>query len=332
MKQILLFLAVVFTFLLVSCDKDNYIEPSDSVSPKNSTSIPTFSDFDELHAEIKMINEFTSLEEIRDYEMSQGRESIGTKSDAFYESIDPNTFNSAQEMLNFFEANSNILDTIMESGEITILPKYFFSQFRHVANEDGLFIVDTCVFKIFKLGLVSTSLSNLYLLLSQNESNYGNLDTSVFKYVTTQYMPQASHAGCLDDNFSDWYFQNTLSSGSDCVSVVLSTQRNARRNLYDYIDTYVYVYSRHKTLGIWWVSKHTHSCSGNVKCHIKESADEWEIYTKNINTSKLGRKLSIFIYSMPSNSSTDTDVFHYYSFDIKAKTPDLAYATLTHNQ
>lgn len=44
MKQILLFFAVVYTFLLVSCDKDNYIEPSDSVSPKNSTSIPTFSD------------------------------------------------------------------------------------------------------------------------------------------------------------------------------------------------------------------------------------------------------------------------------------------------
>ena len=203
------FLAVVATVLVAgtafftSCEKEEkqLFQSFSKNSSVVSASIPYYSTEDQVFEIIDKISTFETLEELLDYEKTQGRSSIGAISEVFYENIDKESFSNQDEIITFYQNNSHLLDTFVRNNEIYITTKYSENSFRYVANQDGLFSIGDCVFRLFKNSVVSTSENNLNLLLNIIETDIEMLDTAVFKVSKKLKSSQQQHEQC--------YYQGT---------------------------------------------------------------------------------------------------------------------------
>ena len=75
--------------IFVACTKEEKNNISHVFTNKNlPTSIPYYADYDELISVINTASSFESIEELNEYELQLGRQSIGALSDMFFENID----------------------------------------------------------------------------------------------------------------------------------------------------------------------------------------------------------------------------------------------------
>lgn len=129
-------IVAIGTIALVSCDKDDLVSNPDISSAKESVSIPYFDSREEMQQAIDVAITFDTVSDLIDFEQKQGRRSIGAISDAFYEAINLELFSNEAEVLAFFESHKDVLDTIMENDEVSIMPKWSNTPCRYVANAD----------------------------------------------------------------------------------------------------------------------------------------------------------------------------------------------------
>lgn len=224
-KKMAILATVAFSlFTCISCDKEQSLTESHNllVHKVASENIPVFSSWESLQTAIDSALSFDTVSDLINYESKQGRQSVGAISDNFYESIDPNSFVDEEQFISFYRNNKDLLDTSMVEGEICVSPKWFDTPYRYVANQNGLFAVDDLIYRLFKAGIVATKSENLDRLISLNESDLDNIDTSIF-YYSKPVNATPSHSGCLDDN-EDWYYSNTLSTAKNRVIVELNTR------------------------------------------------------------------------------------------------------------
>lgn len=210
----------ILIFSFISCDKeDSY--PSDIINLQKSESIPHFLDREDVWSAINTAISFDSISQLLEYEQTSGRQSIGALSDNFYEKINKAEFLNQEQVIDFYLANTDFLDTIVELGDVSISPKWFDTPYRFVANIDGLFRVGDQVYRLFKRCMVSTNVSNLNLLTSLTESDVDGLDTTLF-YVSsnTTNSCELLHEDCQ----GSWYYENRLQDDNDYVAVSLETQ------------------------------------------------------------------------------------------------------------
>lgn len=331
MCKLLVCSMVTMVVLFVSCDKDDSSYINFTNSPK-SQSIPYFLDRDAVWTAITTAMSFDSVSQLLEYEQISDRQSIGALSDAFYEKINIGEFENQEDVIAYYNANTDFLDTIVEFGEVLISPKWFDSPYRFVANIDGLFIVGNQVYRLFNRCMVSTNISNLNLLTSLNESDVNGLDASTFnvsyKNTNTGTLP---HEGCVNG----WYYKDKLQDDNDYVAISIETQNVYYPYIGYNLETLIHVYSRHKFLGIWWLEKHTLTCKGSVSWHSRRinenNMNTWISGSREIDTARNCFNLWIGVHSEPTIFPVDVLDYHYQSLAIRARTPDLAYAEVYQN-
>lgn len=259
-------IAAITTLTLVSCEKEKEASVINSLNAKTGHSdIPYFEDVDAVFNAIETAIAFDSLPELIAYETSQGRQSIGAISDAFYENIDFESFTNQCQALTYYNNNSNYLDTNYENGEICITPKWFYTPFRYVTNEDGLFAVGDNVCKLFKSTIVSTRIDHLDDLITLSESSLDDLDTSIFYLGGNTSASEDIHPECE----YNWIIGDTVMDEDNRLILKLSTSSIHMPNTPNFVITSILTYSSHKWIGLWWPEKHTITCQGDVTIHKK---------------------------------------------------------------
>lgn len=114
---------------------------------------------------------FSSTEERKTYEESEGYKSFGRQCMEIYNNINPEEFKSMEEIKSFVAANSEYLQLIEEeNGDLTLEIALFRNPNRYLLNKDRMFQVGNRVYKAFEGATVSSEPKNTAILkdLGQN--------------------------------------------------------------------------------------------------------------------------------------------------------------------
>lgn len=283
---------VAGTVMFTSCEKDDAkVCLPDNYSMKNHFSIPHFSSSEELKNAVNVATSFDTISKLIEFENQQGRSSIGAISDLFYDNIQIESFVDENEVMNFFAEHKDVLDTIMGTDGLSILPKFFNTPYRYVANADGMFSVGDLCYKLFKTGTVCASDEFVDELRLLTDEDLNILDTNIFIYIPDE-VKTIDAKGCI----TKWKQENNPTSSNDRIHIKLVTNTQLQPLGYAAI-TYVKVYNLHKFLGIWWTSRHNLSCMGTINLHIKtRNCSEWETRYVQIEKHQKTNNMYVFVY------------------------------------
>ena len=136
---------------------------------------------EELENAIYVATSFDTISDLIDFEQEQNRSSIGAISDLFYDNIELETFSSENDVLVFYDKHKDVLDTIINNNEVSVLPKFSNTPYRYVANADGIF----SVFAAKDAGKASKNTAAHFLRTNSKKDKPSNLLHKIFP----EYMP-----------------------------------------------------------------------------------------------------------------------------------------------
>lgn len=258
---ILLSLSVVMFFF--SCSEEDIISPQKN---DKRLQIYKFKDTKEYNKTMEKVLSY-SLEELIDWENSNGIASYGRICDEFYASIDFSQFKARQEIIDFVDLHSNYLQLEEnENGELMLETKLCNNPNRYVINNQMMFQVGDSLFKVFENGISTSHVTN-YEKLNKLDDRTFNLKKSQVKThkcipIEPSIKGTASNCGTSDDDYE--------SSGNNRTHMWISC---SYEHIWDYVmnrpagtwvETYYKVRPYKRTLGIWYWSTRTISCDINT--------------------------------------------------------------------
>lgn len=321
---------VVGTTTFTSCEKDDNHKPQSFFEKSASVSIPRYSTYDEVLEIVEKATSFDTLPELLEYEKSQDRSSIGAISDKFYEAIDLEQFTGENDVMEFYSQNTDMLDTVIENGEISIIPKWDMISMRYVANENGLFIIDDYAYRLFKYCVVTAPESHLDNLISLEEEDLDNLDTTIFSFAINPYNIAINHGQCA----SKWVYDEIVRDDDIRFYLRLSNEYPTFLGIrFPVISTKVYARNEIKRFGCWWSTKRTTTINGDVTIHKMAGNGNWTNTTYNINVTQRCGSITRTLHSeITLFSGLTPDTYHFYSFNLQGGNLNIPPITLSHNQ
>ena len=329
LKLSLLAVLVAGATMIISCEKESDENKmlASSYTKSMNIPIPNYSSYEEVNEIIQKAISFDTLSELLEYERTQGRKSIGAISDKFYEGTDWEEFSSMEDIIDFYSENINLLDTIVDRDEISILPKFDHTRMRYVANENGLFTIGNYAYKLFKDCVISTHKSNLNNLIYLDESNLNRLDTNIFSYAEKISNIKGNHESCA----YSWKYEDFVTSNGIRFSLCLRNIYYSYAYIGPGVETQIYARSQKKILGCWVSSRRTMSIKGDVSIH-KKNGNTWKNDTYSFDVEK--RKMSILYpvrFEPILRDIYTPTIYHFSSFYIKGRNLNVPYIILSHN-
>lgn len=159
MRKISVFLISTMILGLVACNED-VITDNESIQEDN---VLHFETVDDMNAELSALNEM-SLSEKASWAASKGFTSYGVEAEFFYDKIDPESFASEDEIIEFVN-NSMYLEIrtdVENEKSVDIIDGD--NPLRYFVNNEKYFIVGDQAVKIFGRNSVSTSVENMIAL------------------------------------------------------------------------------------------------------------------------------------------------------------------------
>jgi hypothetical protein len=172
MKRINLIFALLITVIafFTSCEK----EIVETEQDQKCSDILYFENDEEMFTELSHIISLNLDEKIL-WQDEKGVSSKGINADKLYKSIDPESFNSRDEIVQFVENNSDLLLLEEQDGEYSVETILKDNPFRYFMNEDHIFQVGEKYYKVFSNLRVGTSINNLDKLKDINDLNLKGL-------------------------------------------------------------------------------------------------------------------------------------------------------------
>ena len=111
----------------------------------------------------------------------------------------------------------------------------------------------------------------------------------IFCFTNSLSFDASTHPGCINK----LNLKNTPNSDNDRIYIELKTHC-----LFvgpgDIVKTTINVYNLHKWAYVWWPSRHTLTCQGNVVIHsLSPASNSWEYYNIPVSKSSYTNKLHI---------------------------------------
>lgn len=187
MKTRNFFPLLLICLFLHSCIKDNSnAHNAIGNSLKTRVSVPFYNDEDEATSELlrRMDLRNQGIEALDHYEDLNGYTSLGRACDDLYFQILEDSLNYTQQTLLAAIANSPLRIALkIEDGDTMFVPRYRLIPERYLANEDGLFQVEECVYRVFEKGIVSVKINDLdHLIELQDDEDLFDLDSTIFHF------------------------------------------------------------------------------------------------------------------------------------------------------
>lgn len=204
-------LSVLILFSTFACEKNDVIPTKEATTQSDYAVVDgvlTFSSDEACQRTVEMVNKMTEEERLT-WEKSINFRSLGTIADQFYYSIDFDKFSSLEELIGFFNNNSDKLLVENESGEYSFEPKEQGNINRYIVNKDGIYAVENTAYKEMDGQIFSASIDNIRALQSvsnRDEENQQIFDKSVIFKVNT-YINERSEYGYAYEPGNNKYFK-----------------------------------------------------------------------------------------------------------------------------
>lgn len=148
--------------------------------PETTTGMLVFRDYDEYFEAIQKVKSLQP-DELKAWEEAQGFSSFGRHCDELYSIINPDAFETINEIKTFVEQNSQYLELVeLESGEYVLEVALDNHLNRHIINKDKMFVIGSSVYKIYSDGVAKAGIAHKDVL-----KNCRSLE-EVKKFVTTK--------------------------------------------------------------------------------------------------------------------------------------------------
>jgi hypothetical protein len=253
-------LFIIFTFVITSCKKnDNPGKNDNNPIEKQMLKFENVSEFLKIRDQVSEIQ----CEEISFSKSQSGFSSFSQEVDEFYHSIDFESFQSQEELLNYVKNYPQYLRIDYdENTEIIINPVLSDNLYRIFVNEDLKFQIGDSVYKTYETVTLGTHLLNQDALNSIKEENIEqNLnDGSVFVFSKKEEIQLKD----LNNNCGTWP-EARATNGNDRTYLrlgVITGQYSYGTE--QYVQYMVRPYK--KTLGVWYW------CTRTISCNIKVAA------------------------------------------------------------
>lgn len=164
-KVLLISLIIV---IFSSCTKEQ-TEPTIDIPVNNEMLV--FNSMEDYNA---VINKTISLnhDELKVYEESLGFKSFGRKCEEIYYSINPDQFNSFEEIKEYVEKHSEYLVLLKdENDEYTVEYSLYNNPTRYIVNENKMYQLGENVFKVFEKDYAYTNIANIEELFHLDEKD-----------------------------------------------------------------------------------------------------------------------------------------------------------------
>lgn len=164
MKTKIVLASLLMAASISSCQK----EAIDSVVKEKCNEILYFESEQEFIAELEIIQN-KSKEELIEWERENGFISIELEAEKIYSNIDPNEFETIDQLKEFVNRNNEYLQLIEEeNGEYTLETKYYNILYKYFLNQDRIFQVGDKMYKAYSECLISVDESKVEELKNSN--------------------------------------------------------------------------------------------------------------------------------------------------------------------
>ncbi|MBI9069050.1 MAG: hypothetical protein JEZ09_17265 [Salinivirgaceae bacterium] len=327
MKNRITKISMAFIIVMVcftSCEKDKNFNTEESKTSQESDNILCFKSVEDHQKTLNKVSAM-NLQELIEYEDSQGYKSFGRKSDEIYYSVNPESFKSLDDLKDFVSINDEYLQLIEdENGEYTLETKYYYLANKYIMNNDNMYQINNTVYKVFNSGIASAPIEHTDILKMADES----IISKVAENYNIKFESNNKGEWCGNqtrdvrstNGKNRTYFRLTLNA----FSPPGGSGTNA------WVDFFARPYK--KTLGVWYHCKR--SISFKINCsYYGRTSTGWP--NKTIN-----RTGSSYAYSVLGTLPDDGSVFSsktannivYSWIDSWADTPDTDYARIQCNE
>lgn len=328
-KKTLFISVVIFGLLsMISCQKDNQVNFKSIIAP----SILDYESADVLMSELEHVLAIDSLPLLIAYENRHGRVSIGRLSDSLIENTNPEEFNSFEDIREFCEINSDLVELVsMRDGSYEVNPKFDDTPLRYLANRDGLFsVAGTTFYKLIKDVVVVTTSDHLGELIAMTENDLSSIDTSDFK-IMKDISLHVNHNNCCNR----YTYKQVSTNSADKLVMELVTSASHlpvtdNQFLIQYTTRFK-AHTCHKFWGVWWRNKHTVNVAGYLKTHLKVGEDQYQTETYPISYSQKAISHNIPINCIIPLERMNPSLYHYVTFMFDVSVPGVIRTTFTPN-
>jgi hypothetical protein len=159
MKTRILIFSLLIVAIFTSCQK----EAIESVEKNNCSELLYFDTRADFEKSANLVMHMTEKERLN-WEESNGVKSFGLEADRFYKTIDPKSFKSVKEILQFVKKHENFLELIEDDkGEYELDIRHKKNADRYLMNLDQIYQIADSVYKVFAEGTVVTLSKDSYL-------------------------------------------------------------------------------------------------------------------------------------------------------------------------
>ncbi len=261
----------------------------------------------------------------------------------FYQSIDFESFNSVDEIIQYVNKNSQYLKlTLDDNGEYTVEPLLIDNPFKVFTNEDHLFLIGDSVYKVFENFTIGSNKANIVNVLSITEDNVDEKvinDTTVFLFSGSSeqmnYKDNTYNCGTykVERNTIE---RNRIYMRFSVQYILYPGNNTSNTTLKQYTDVMIRPY--HKVLGIWYWAARAMIYDLKIQSafyHWNLNPIGWRRYYNSVSSS------GYYGYSFEHSfapiltynqiGATVTIGEHFDGYICKAKTPQTDWATLICN-
>ena len=260
-------LSVLILFSTFACEKNDVIPPKEATTQSDYAVVDgvlTFSSDEACQRTVEMVNKMTEEERLT-WEKSINFRSLGTVADQFFYSIDFDKFSTQQELINFFNTNSDKLVVETKNGEYYFEPIKMGNANRYIMNQHSLYVIGKIAHKELKTGVMSAPISKMEELKAISDTR--NTNSPMFIIPPSDYHTPGSIVDFQRQN-SKYLLRVTISSimNNHFTFLGATTSHEVKLILRNY---------EQNSKGNWISHRSTTSCYYKIRGAYKTDNGEW---------------------------------------------------------
>lgn len=264
-------------------------------------------------------------EERLNYELANGYESFGTYCEKLYESINPESFKSFDEVAAFVKKNKEYLELIEdENGEYTLEVVNRNNIERYMYGIDKTFIIKDSAYKVLDGNMISCDAKRIFDLTKINEDNYMSyINDSEFTFINPKTNSSDIYYKDLAVNNGTYEIKDTVNDANnnktrtEIIIELAAPYFEGARTCYAGAK----VRPLKKTAGIWFWCSRTIELNTYFYVHSLLN-DTW--YSNGLYSHHETKGASVLEYSVVLSSPRYVDAAHFgrvYAFGDTPSTP-----------
>lgn len=285
---------------MISCRKDSLLENGIAGSQLSKDVFGAkFSNMDDYNKELENVLSMDK-EKLSEWQKQQSYNSFGIECDLFYSQINPELFNSQNEIFEFVRKNEKYIRLVVDkNGDMIVENQLENHPNKYFISDEKIFRIAGTAYKCYNEGMISTKIENIEKLRKiENMKMISNTKSndSIFsvQYFTQQIMTKSNYGRYLEDQKDD-------NRDRTKFWIQLSYTEDASNSTGSVITTYT-IQPLMKTLGIYFGCFRTLSANVRVAYNLHHT----DFYYPSQNVYKIPSLSGTYQGTEPENKKTIT--------------------------